>query len=183
MIKIKKTLKKYKYFYLFVIVVIGLILFFVFRHHSVINTVQTKSKVSHIIDNSKAQATQNTIGQGGVTSTNGSTQISQSNTASTPVSSSDGAITLESPSANSIIKTGTVLNGTATVSAIQYRLVDSTIGVIAQGSLNVVNGVFSGTFNFQPSSDSGQLDIFSYENGSSIGPEINSITIPVKFNP
>jgi hypothetical protein len=116
--------------------------------------------------------------QGGATDNHGKTTTLTTNQSQWAISAS-GDITLESPIANGTMQTGYTIEGTAKVSLVQYRLVDANTGVIAQGSLNVVNGAFSGTLQFQSHATTGQLDIFSY-NSSDV--EINNINLPVKFN-
>lgn len=119
--------------------------------------------------------------QGGATdnntnSTSGSSSGSGSSGSS--VSSASGAITLTGISANDLLSNGEYLTGNATVGQIQFRIVDDTVGVLAQGQLSVVNGKFSGTLHFTPRGSTGRLDVFSY--GTS-GSEINSVEIPVRF--
>ena len=89
-----------------------------------------------------------------------------------------GNITVKQPTANAKVQSGSVLSGSAKVSQVSYRLIDSNVGVIAQGTLSVVNDSFSGTLKFTPHSSTGRLDIFSTEAN---GAEINEVQITVAF--
>lgn len=93
-------------------------------------------------------------------------------------SSTSGAITVYSPSSNSVVSNGSTLSGKATVPKISFRLIDNISGVISQGELSVVNGNFSGSFNFSTAATTGRLDIFSTR---ADGVEANNIEIPVRF--
>lgn len=93
-------------------------------------------------------------------------------------SSADGAITVYSPAKNSLITTGGSITGTSSMPNISFRLIDDVNGVIAQGSLSVVNGKFSGTFNFSTGGTNGRLDFFS---AAADGTESSNIEIPVRF--
>lgn len=114
------------------------------------------------------------VAQGGATDNKGSGATSTS--PSDWASSSSGKITLQQPTAGSTLRSGDTLSGTAKVDTVQYRLVDDSVGVLAQGSLSVVNGKFSGVLNFTPHSSSGKLDIFSYSNGP-YSSEVNNIEV------
>lgn len=93
-------------------------------------------------------------------------------------SSSSGQITLKSPSSGAKLQTGFDLNGSSQTSQVQYRLLDNKVGVISMGSINVINGNFSGKVSFRTTDTSGRLDVFSYDNN---GAEINEIQIPVSY--
>ena len=94
------------------------------------------------------------------------------------VTSVSGNITLQQPVAGSTVYSGLKVIGTAKVKSVDYRLSDNSIGVLTTGTLNVVNGKFSGILYFTPKSNAGQLDIF---NTNSRGIEINEIDIGVEF--
>jgi hypothetical protein len=94
------------------------------------------------------------------------------------ITSKSGVITLKQPIANSTLQDGVIISGSASVSQVNFRLIDNTVGVIDQGTLNVVNGNFSGILHFQSKATSGQLDVFS------TGPnaiEINEIQVSINF--
>jgi hypothetical protein len=95
------------------------------------------------------------------------------------VSSASGQITVKQPTANATIQNGSTLSGSASVSQVDYTLIDDNEGVISQGTLNVVNGNFSGILQFAAHSSSGRLDIYS--TSSFGGPEQNEIEITVNF--
>lgn len=97
---------------------------------------------------------------------------------STPIRSSDGTITVYSPGSNSFFKSGDSLVGSAGTSRVSYRLADSVSGVIATGELTVVNGSFSGRFNFSTSASEGRLDVFVVGDG---GIEKSIVEIPVRL--
>jgi hypothetical protein len=92
--------------------------------------------------------------------------------------SSDGAITVYTPSANSLLISGGQLVGASSLSKVSFRLIDDVSGVKAQGTLSVVNGRFSGTFEFTTAGTNGRLDLF---NMSADGVESSNVEIPVRF--
>jgi hypothetical protein len=96
-------------------------------------------------------------------------------------SSSSGNITLQQPSANTVVKSGDTLSGLAKVGTVQFILKDNSIGLIAQGTLSVVSGKFSGVLQFTPHSKSGTLEVY-YPNPSN-GAEEDVVEINVSFNP
>lgn len=112
-----------------------------------------------------------------VTDTNG-------NVSSTPPSSrwsksADGSsIVVYTPAANNLLSNGDTLSGTSTQPSVSFRLVDNVSGVIAEGKLTVVNGKFSGTFNFSTKATQGQVEIF---NQAPDGTESNNVAVPVRF--
>lgn len=92
--------------------------------------------------------------------------------------SSSGNIVVKLPTQNSTFKSGSAITGISSVGNVQYRLIDSSVGQIAQGQLNVVNGNFTATINFTAYSNGGQLDVYTTApNGS----ETNEVQIPVNF--
>lgn len=113
--------------------------------------------------------------QGGATDNNGAVSNPASN--SQPSTSTSGLITLQSPSSGGMLSSGAQIYGTAQVGTVEFTLVDNSTGLLASGTLNVVNGKFSGTLQFKPASSSGKLNIFSQASASS--PEANLISIPV----
>lgn len=116
---------------------------------------------------------------GGVTDNNG--QTSQSLPPSSEwVSSNSGNVTLQLPSPDSTVKSGDSLTGLAKVSNVQFILTDNSVGMIAQGSLKVVNGKFSGTLQFTPHSGNGKLEVY-YPNPNN-GAEQDIVEINVKFS-
>lgn len=95
------------------------------------------------------------------------------------VSSASGLITVKSPAKDTVVATGSLLSGTANgLENVQYRVVDNTAGVIAQGTLKVVNGAFSGKFEFSPKGDTGKIDVFSLD---PMGSEVNYVELAVRF--
>lgn len=118
----------------------------------------------------------NTGGEGTVSSTNGN--ISSIPPQSEWTTSPSGAITVYSPAKNSLLTNGNTISGKATAAKVSFRLIDDVTGVIAQGELPVVNGNFSGKFNFSTTATSGRLDVF---NTREDGVEINNVEIPIRF--
>lgn len=115
--------------------------------------------------------------QGGAVDNKGDTTTPTDTTPA--ITSTTGAITVLGVPANSIIKNGDVLRGTVKgVTQVQFRVIDESVGVLAQGALSVVNGSFSGTLKFTPKAATGRLDVFSFD---AAGAEINNIEIPVRF--
>lgn len=123
--------------------------------------------------NTAANGADNTLtdNNGAVSSTPQSSQWSKS---------TDGSsIIVYGPAANSNLSDGAVLSGAATGSRVSFRLVDNLSGVIANGSISVVNGKFSGTLHFSTQATEGQIVVFDQ---APDGTESNNTTIPVRFN-
>ncbi len=94
------------------------------------------------------------------------------------VSSASGKITVYSPSPNSLVSNGDFLSGASSHSSVSYRLIDDDIGVLGSGSLNVVNGKFSGKFSFSSNGEKGRLDVFqTLEDGR----EVDVVEIEVRY--
>lgn len=104
---------------------------------------------------------------------------SESSSTGSPVSSESGAITLTQPTDGNSLTDGSIIYGSSSLSSVQYRLVDSETGVLAQGSLTVVDGKFSGKLQFKPQSSFGKLSLFSFD--TSTGAEVNRLTVKIKF--
>lgn len=115
--------------------------------------------------------------QGGVTDTSGTTQQPPADT-SVGTTSTSGAITVWQPVGGSMIGTGETIRGKASVPVVQFRIVDDQVGVIAQGELKVVGGVWSGIMNYKSRGQTGSIQVFSF-NDQSV--EENNISIPVTF--
>jgi hypothetical protein len=157
-----------------VILLIGLILVgagtFLYLHNNhknkqnLVNTKQGKTvtgTTSSPSSHNPSDATNSSQGQsGGVTDKNG--QVSGSlPDPSLWVASNSGKLTLQQPSHNTIVKSGDTISGISkTDSDVQFVLTDDSVGQIAQGSLKVVNGKFSGLLQFTPHSKSGRLEVF-----------------------
>lgn len=92
--------------------------------------------------------------------------------------STSGLITVKNPIQKDKVASGFNLVGVAGIDQVQYRLVDDQVGVISQGFIKVVNGVFSANVNFAARSTTGQLDVFSSD---SYGREINEVRVMVTF--
>lgn len=152
----------------------------IFQQRTLINKNSISSNKSAIPSNYSGGDNRTTTtyekAEGGVSSTNGNIEtippVSQWS------SSKDGMITVYSPTINGLFKNGQSLSGTASISNVSYRLIDSVSGVIASGSINVNNGKFSGIFNFQSRASNGRLDIFS---ANELGIESSVIEIPVRL--
>jgi hypothetical protein len=115
-------------------------------------------------------------------SISGATDTNGSATATTNpnqwVVAQSGAITVKQPTANATLQSGGTLSGSAKVDTVTYRLIDSSVGVISEGTLKVVNGNFSGALNFTSHSSTGRLDVFST---NAQGVELNEVQISVNF--
>lgn len=92
--------------------------------------------------------------------------------------SEEGDITLIEPRENALFTSGSKISGLANVDRVHYRLIDDRVGVVATGSIGVVDGRFSGIFEFDSQGTEGRLDIFStLDNGA----EINIIETPIRL--
>ncbi len=90
-----------------------------------------------------------------------------------------GNITLEQPTAGTTITNGTeIVGSTKAATTVNYRLSDNSTGVLTLGTLNVVNGKFSGILYFTPKSNKGQLDVFT---SNDRGVELDEIQIGINF--
>lgn len=162
------------------LLVLGVAGYLVHRHYEK-PQVQTTSKEvtaqNNYTSGSKRPVNSGNASQGGAVDEHGQT-ATPTTSQSQWATSTSGQITLENPVANGLLQSGDTIEGTAKVPTVQFRLVDTDAGVIAQGQLTVVNGVFAGKLEFQPQATTGQLDIFSY---SSSDTEINSINLPVQL--
>lgn len=94
--------------------------------------------------------------------------------------SSDGNIVLEYPYNGMMISKGQNISGTAKVKTVSFLLKDNSVGVIDQGAMSVVNGKFSGTLNFTPHSNGGELEV--YTTNPSNGAEESVIDVNVSFS-
>lgn len=92
--------------------------------------------------------------------------------------SESGLIKVYSPARNSLLGRGDILAGEARSETVSFRLIDDVSGVIANGTLAVTGGKFSGTFDFVSSGQSGRVDVF---NADDKGLESNIVEIPVRF--
>lgn len=116
--------------------------------------------------------------QGGATDNNGQAPADPGTTTGS-VTSPSGVITVKNAANNMLLSPGSTLYGTAQgVSHVQFRVIDNEVGVLAQGTLQVVDGAFSGKLSFTPKTDSGRLDVFTVD---SLGSEANNTEIPVRF--
>lgn len=122
----------------------------------------------------KAPVSSGSKKDGGAVDTGGQDSVASSS----GLSSSSGKITVYNPIKNSVVTTGDVVSGTSSRNIVSYRLIDDKVGVIASGSLKVVNKKFSGKFDFSSTGSEGRLDIFYALND---GQEIDVVEVPVRF--
>ncbi len=138
---------------------------------------------------SKAPSAQSDFSQGSdrtptaASSNEGSISDNRGSIPSTPPEdqwtvSPSGVITVYSPAKDSVLKNGQSLTGKSTAPKVSFRLVDNVSGVIASGTIDVVNGQFSGTFNFSTTASQGRIDVFT---AAADGVESNNIRIPISF--
>ena len=92
--------------------------------------------------------------------------------------SENDAIIVYDPAANSQIKPGQYITGTSTFDKVAFRIIDNISGVIASGSLKVVDGKFAGTLNFDTKATEGRIDIFNQQQD---GTESDNVYIVVRF--
>ncbi len=116
--------------------------------------------------------------QGGAIDNDGDSGTSTPSEPTIPAST--GKITVAGLASGGLLTSGMQLHGTTAtdVTQVQFRVIDEEVGVLGQGQLKVVNGSFSGTLQFTPRSDTGRLDVYSFDTA---GSEINNIEIPVRF--
>ena len=92
--------------------------------------------------------------------------------------SDEGDITLKEPKEDDLFTSGSRITGTANLNRVHYRLIDNHVGVVATGSISVVDGRFSGIFEFESNGTEGRLDIFSTLDS---GAEVNIIEVPIRL--
>lgn len=92
--------------------------------------------------------------------------------------SSSGDIIVYSPTKNGVLTSGSSLMGEAKSNQVSFRLIDNVRGVIAQGKISVINGKYSGLFDFTTTATEGRVDVFT---ATADGIEQNIVEIPVRF--
>lgn len=144
------------------------------------NTAQTTSKVpsaqSDFSGGSERSTATTNKTEGIVEDTQGNSTVDTSSEQWTK--SQDGSLVVYAPYSSKLLASGDILSGVSNGSRVSYRLIDNISGQIAQGSLQVVNGRFSGVFEFSTKATEGQVDVF---NQASDGTETNNVSIPVRF--
>jgi cytoskeletal protein RodZ len=175
-----------KYFFIFLIIaVIAAGIFILIRHHnqprvtgSTLNTIHKLTPQPVPNNGNKQPSTPSSqVEQGTSTDNNGASTPVTTNPGQWSISQS-GDITVKEPVQNALLQPGATLEGSASVNQVQYTLLDNQVGVISQGTINVVNGTFSATISFSKYSSSGRLDVYSSDAN---GKEINIVEIPVDF--
>lgn len=125
----------------------------------------------------RKEATQSRLNEGSISDNSG--VITSTPPESAWMKSSDGqSVVVYSPSQNQILKSGSQLTGTSLQKKVSFRLIDDIQGVVAQGTLDVVDGKFSGIFNFSTEGSQGQVDVFTT---NLEGVEQNNVSVPVRF--
>jgi hypothetical protein len=137
---------------------------------------QDSSKSSQLTKKTPSIDNSGSGNSGGAADTNGNSAASTSS--NQWIKSASGAITVKQPVSNSKLQYGDVISGSANIGEVHYRLSDNKVGVVAQGTLSVVNGNFSGIIHFQPQGTGGRLDIFSTDSQEI---EYNEVQINVSF--
>ena len=128
--------------------------------------------------NQKKLSPTSTVNQGTATDNNGTVPVPVTSSPGQWTQSQSGLIVVQQPLSNATFKSGDTLSGTAKVDQVQYTLIDNQVGVISQGTINVVNGVYSATVHFTPYASTGRLDVFSTNTD---GQENNEVQLPVNF--
>lgn len=116
-------------------------------------------------------------GSAGITDTNGN--IPASIDTSKPTMSQTGEIAVYSPQRNQNVSREIIVAGTAKIKTVMYRISDDITGVIETGSLNVINGRFSGTLKITTGAKVGQVSFFGVQSDDN---EFSNVTIPLRFN-
>lgn len=185
----KKTRQRYWLVGISVVIFAAAVIWLWHRHsNSVTGAVSgsggtPQSPAQSVENHESAPSSKNSSSQSSSSASQGGARDNSGDVSSVPPSSqwttsSSGNITLYSPAAGGSLKNGSEISGSAKVGTIRYRLIDDKTGQLAQGSLSVVNGKFSGSLQFRPDSSSGKLDIFSYTASYA---EINRIEIKVNL--
>lgn len=99
-------------------------------------------------------------------------------TSSSTLSSPKGMIVVSSPGKNSLLTNGSVIAGTSSYDMVYFRIYDDNVGRIAEGSLEVKNGKFSGAVSLDSKGSTGTINIFYRLDD---GNETETVSIPVRF--
>lgn len=172
----KKLSKKQLVSLIIVIVILAGGGFWAYKHNARSNRQQPLITKNGTTSNGTSK--NSSQGQGGAVDQKGTSSNAQSSSAP-PATSPSGNITLQQPTSGATLKSGDTISGTAKVDIVQFRLIDNSVGVIAQGQLRVAGGNFAGSLQFQNKAAGGRLDVFSLDPSS--GAEINEVQIPVNF--
>lgn len=186
-LKSYKSIKKYAFIIPIGLIAIGAMAYLLLSRES--NEVNVEARTTSEISSAQQDfnigpegdgdkdpgATTEDQGTANVTDTGG---VASSNT-NNPRNSNSGEITLYLPIDNTLIKSGQEIAGISTLSTIHYRLIDSDSGVIANGTLSVVSGRFSGQLTFVTKAKEGRLDIFATRSDAS---EYSVIEVPLRFS-
>lgn len=92
--------------------------------------------------------------------------------------SSDSLISVYYPQKNSILTNNSTISGETSKDVVSFRLIDDIYGMIAEGTIKVVDKKFSGNINFNTTGSEGRLDVY-YSNSN--GAESSAVEIPIRF--
>jgi hypothetical protein len=126
-------------------------------------------------DKTKDEPSRNDVSEGGAANTPATDPTTPSNQWAV---SQSGVVTVYSPVEGSTFSNGATLSGASKSSAVSFRLVDNEVGQIASGTLDVVNGKYSGKLSFSSKGSTGVLKVYTT---TSDGSEVNLVKINVKF--
>ena len=179
----KRLFKHISFIIACIVLVVGIGLIILFKTHLINHNnksaVTTGSSIIQPISHASSDST--TIAQGGAVDKQGNTTATtQTTEPSQWTVSTSKQITLQQPINGATLKSGDTIRGIADVNTVDYRLSDDSVGVISQGTLNVINSKFSGILQFQAHAATGELQIFSTNPQS--GAEINHADINIKFS-
>lgn len=142
------------------------------------STAKTAQNNYHDGDNRPNDVGTGGTSQGGAIDNKGEAPSSPSGGGAT-ITSDSGVITVKGIAANSLLSNGDALYGTSTSQGVvNFRVIDEEVGMVAQGTLQIVNGSFSGKLAFTPHANTGRLDVYTT---NSMGEEENNLEIPVRF--
>jgi hypothetical protein len=188
MIKTKKHSRKYIYLPLVLIAIIIMAMLeltnttHLFHKSAVVRSPSTPitklSAPNNTTNGNKSPSSTPTLNKGAATDENGQIPSGVPTDPSKWSTSASGVITVKLPTSNSTIHPGNTVTGSASVSQVQYRLIDNQVGVISQGPINVVGGNFTASVNFTTHGSGGRLDVFTAD---LTGKESNEVQIPVNF--
>lgn len=129
-------------------------------------------------DNDNNKDAGNTLNENRSSATVSDTGGIPSSDTSKPISSATGEITVYLPIKDATISSGQEISGTSSLPSVSYRLIDNVSGVIATGTLSVVNGNFSGKISFVTNATNGRLDIFGVKPDFT---EFSNIEVPIRY--
>lgn len=157
-------------------VVAGVVYYLQWNTHKVTQSYNPQTKSD--------KATSNGNQAGGITDNNTPQPSVAANKSIPPApmiaKASPSSILVSSPGANELLSGGSIISGTSPSTTVNYRIIDISAGMLANGQLNVSSDHrFSGSVqNLKPKAKTGYIEFFYAD---ATGVESNNIKVAVTF--